>query len=450
MRARLILGWLVVLTMVAAIGYAQTPPAPAPAPAAQAAPAVKLSLAEALDIAQRNNPDYLTYVAARSPASWAVTNSTMRLFTPTASVQGGYFYQAAASGQIIQGYPIPATPAYHASDLSFNLGYQLSGSSIALRGYNAAQLHAADMDIAGALTLLQTSVKQAYINLLEARAQADLAEHVVNRDQDLLNLAQARFNVGQNTMIDVRQAQVTKGNADVSLLQARQAVQVDVLQLYQWLGVPAPMPPNVEPTDTFAVVAPAYSEDSLVNLALQANPTLRAYRAREGAARWSVRGAYSQYLPSLQASAGTGKSWITQGSASYSQKNPWSVQIGLSLPIYDGFTRNQQIAQANSQEESLNQSIRREELTVRATVSAAYLALVTAYQTIAVQANNKTAAEDALSLATERYRVGSGSIIELNDAAVAAEQAGVTYINAIYGYHKALAALEQAVGLSLR
>jgi len=438
MRARLILGWLAVLTMVAAIGYAQE------------APVRRLSLAEALDIAQHNNPDYLTYLSARSPASWALTNATVRLFTPTAGVSAGYTFQAAASGQIIQGFQIPATPSYHSSDISLGLSYQLSGNSIAARGYDAAQLRAADMDIASALTLLETSVKQEYINWLEARAQADYAQHVVARAQELLNLAQARYNVGQNTMIDVRQAQVTKGNADVALLQAQQNVDVEVLKVYAWLGVPAPEPPQVEPADTFSVVAPTYNRDSLVSLALQANPTLRAIRAREGAARWNVRGAYSQYLPSLQASAGTGKSWITQGSTSYNQKNPWYFQLGLSLPIYDGFSRNYAIASANSAQEGLNQSIRKEELLVRANVGAAYLSLMTAYRTIAVQANNRTAAEDALSLATERYRVGSGSIIELNDAQVAAEQAGVTYINAVYDYHKSIAALEQAVGLSLR
>ena len=438
MRARLIIGWLVVLTMVAAIGYAQE------------APVTRLSLAEALDIARGHNPDYLTYLSARAPASWALTNATVRLFTPTAGVNGGYTYQAAASGQIFQGFQIPATPSYHQSNLSIGLNYQLSGTSITNRGYAAAQLNAADQDIAGSRTVLETSVKQEYINLLEARAQADYAEHVVNRAQELLNLAQARYNVGQGTMIDVRRAQVDKGTADVALLQARQNVDIEVLKLYQWLGVPAPEPPAVVPTDTFPVVEPAYSQDSLVALALQANPVLRAYRAREGAARWNVRGAYSQYLPSLQASAGTGKSWITQGTASYNQKNPWYFQLGVTLPIYDAFSRNMQISQANSQQESLRQSIRKDELSVRANVAAAYLSLMTAYRTIAVQANNRTAADEALSLATERYRVGSGSIIELLDARVTSEQAGVTYINAVYDYHKAIAALEQAVGQPLR
>ncbi len=438
MRARLILGWLVVLTMVAAIGYAQE------------APARRLSLADALDIARHSNPDYLTSVSARAPASWSLTNSTLKLFTPSATISGGYSYSAASAGFNFNGLIFGATPSYHQNSLSFGLNYQLSGTSIANRGAAAAQLRAADEDISGARTLLETSVKQEYINLLEARAQADLAQRVVAQAQDLLNLAQAQFNVGQKTIIDVKQAQVVKGNADVALLQAQQNVQVEVLKLYQLLGVPAPEPPNVVPTDTFAVVAPTYDQDSLVALALATNPTLRAVRAREGAARWNVRAAYSQFLPSLQASANTGTAWITQDTLSIRQKNPWFIQVGISLPIYDGLTRNQQVSQANAADETLRQSIRKNELQVRANVGTAYLALITAYQTIAVRANNRSAADDALSLAEQQYRVGSGSIIQLTDAQVASEQAGVTYITAVYDYHKAIAALEQAVGQSLR
>ena len=438
MRARLILGWLVVLTMVAAIGYAQE------------APGVRLSLAEALDIARKNNPDYLTSVSARSPASWSLTNSTLKLFTPSATINGGYSYSAASAGFNFNGLIFGATPSYHQNSLSFNLSYALSGTTIANRSAAAAQLRAADQDISGAHTLLETSVKQEYINLLEARAQADLEQRVVAQAQDLLNLATAQYNVGQKTIIDVKQAQVTKGNADVALLQAQQNVQAEVLKLYQLLGVPAPEPPNVVPTDSFAVVQPAYNEDSLVALALDVNPTLRAVRAREGAARWTARAAYSQFLPSLQASASTGTAWITQDTMNIRQKNPWFIQVGISLPIYDALSRNQAVSQANAADEALRQSIRKNELLVRANVSTAYLGLLTAYRTIAVRANNRSAADDALALAEQQYRVGSGSIIQLTDAQVASEQAGVTYINAVYDYHKAIAALEQAVGLPLR
>src|SRR5256884_8277413 len=48
------------------------------------------------------------------------------------------------------------------------------------------------------------------------------------------------------------------------------------------------------------------------------------------------------------------------------------------------------------------------------------------------------------------YRVGSGTFFELLDAQVAALRAETDYINAGYDYHKALAALEAAVGPPLR
>lgn len=440
MRARLIIGWLVVLTMVAAIGYAQE------------APVRRLSLAEALDIARRNNPDYLTYVNNRAPAASRSFNSAVTLFTPSVTISAGQSWTQAGTYNL-QGLSF-ATPKTTQTGWNLNFNYLLSGTTIANRGLSAAQLHAADEDITGYRTVLETSVRQEYINLLEARAQADLAEHVVNRAAELLNLAQARYNVGQGTMIDVRRAQVDKGTADVQLLQARQNVDIEVLKLYRLLGVPAPEPPHVEPTDTFPVVEPAYNQDALVSLALDANPTLRALRARESAARWNTRAAYSTYLPSLSASAGYGKfsQTTTQNSieSTTSGSNPWNLRLGISLPLFDSFLRNTQIAQARADEANMEQAIRARELQVRADVSAAYLALMTAYRTIAVQANNQAAADEALSLATQRYRVGSGSIIELLDARVTSETAGASYINAVYNYHKAIAALEQAVGQPLR
>ncbi len=456
MRLRLIVGWFVVLSLVAAIGYAQ--PAPSPAPQ----PAVRLSLADALQSAVQNNPDYLTTLRARAPASWARTNATLALLTPTFSLNGSYGYQAPATGQNFQGFEIPATPWYQQRTGSVRFGYQLSGAAIANRGATAATLRAADQDIESARTLLEVNVRTEYLNLLQARAQADLAARVVERAQEVLNLAQARYTVGQNTMIDVRQAQVAKGTADVSLLQAQQNVQIEVLKLYQLMGVPAPEPPDVVPTDSFPVVAPPWTEDSLIAVALEENPILRALRAREAAARWNVRGAYSEYLPTLSAGAGTGKSWLSHGAqaatlttpavaaSSYSQTNPWTISVNLSLPIWDAGSRNSQVALANYQNEQLRQAVRARVLQVRTDVASAWVALDAAYRTIAVQQSNLAAADEALSLATERYRVGSGDIIQLLNARVDDQTAGVNYVNAVYNYHKSIAALEQAVGRTLR
>jgi outer membrane protein len=83
-------------------------------------------------------------------------------------------------------------------------------------------------------------------------------------------------------------------------------------------------------------------------------------------------------------------------------------------------------------------------------VSQGYLTLATLHQAIAIQDTNRTAAAEQLQLATERYRVGSGTFFDLLDAQLATQRAEFDYVNAIFDYHKALAALEAAVGQALR
>ena len=436
MKVRLILGWLLVLSLVTAIGYAQQ------------APTRQLSLAEALRIARENNPDYLSTQNDRWAASAAVLSSTALLF-PTAEIQGSR-YSSQAGDQLVGGVLQYHFPSQTRLGWNFGVNYQLSGTVISARWLVRAQARATDADIEGARTNLESSVRQQYLSVLQAQAQVTLAQHVLDRANETLNLARARNAVGQGTLIEVRRAEVDKGTAEVGLLRANQAVENQLLGLFQWLGVPAPQPVAVALTDTFPVTAPSLNQDTLVQLALRVNPAMAALRARESAATWQVRSAYSQYLPTLFANAGYGKYRITQSGVVTTGTSPWSLQIGLALPIYDGFQRNVGTAQARAAQDDLRQNIRRGELYLRAGVTAAYLALVSAYQTIGIQQTNKSASAEALSLATERYRVGNGTFLELLDARVTAETAEANYVTAVYDYHKAFAALENAVGRPLR
>lgn len=469
MKARLILGWLLVLSLVAAIGYAQQPPATPPSAQAQAAApiaAMRLSLGDALRIARQNNPDYRSAQNKRWQASAEVLSSNALLF-PTFGLQAST-RSSQAGDQLVGGvlrYPF-GSQTQQSWYLGFN--YQLSGRILSARWQVRALARATDADIETVRTNLDYGVRQQYLNALQAQAQVTLAQHQLDRANETLNLAQARNAVGQGTLIDVRRAEVDKGTAEVGLLRANQAVENQLLGLFQYLGVPAPQPVAVQLTDSFPVAAPALDQDSLVQLALRENPSMVALRARQTAADWGVRSANSEYLPSLFAQAGYGKYrinqmvqfirpdtlsggldtlWTRQISRG---ANPWSIQIGLQLPLFDGFQRGVTTAQARAARDDARLGIRRAELYLRATVSAAYLAVVAAYQTIGIQQTNQAAATEALNLATERYRVGSGTFLELLDARVAAQQADASYVGAVYDYHKAFAALENAVGRPLR
>ena len=57
-----------------------------------------------------------------------------------------------------------------------------------------------------------------------------------------------------------------------------------------------------------------------------------------------------------------------------------------------------------------------------------------------------------MNLAQERYRLGAaqGSIIELTQAQDVKARADQSYLSALYTFHRTLAALEAAVGFTLR
>jgi outer membrane protein len=450
MRVRLTLGWLVVLSLMAAIGQAQQPQR-------------TLSLADALEIARRSNPDFLATQNDHSPAAWQVRIARLVLLTPSLGVNASHSSTNSGTRSNFFGIPEP-TPATTSQSYSLGIGYSISGSALAARGQAYANLRATEADIAGSRTILESAVRTSYLNALQAQAQMVLAQRSLERAGENLALAQARHSVGQGTLIDVRRAEVERGQAQVGLLRARQSVTNEQLRLFQVLGAPRPDEQLVL-TDSFAVEERTWSLQQLVGTAMEENPVLRSLRARHHAAGWGVKSVRSEFLPSLNFSAGISgnRTRITldtsQSSSPHvpsyadftqSNRNPFGFTITASLPIYDRLGRNARISAAQSQEDDLRLQIRARELAVRTDVTAAFNAVTAAWQTIDIQRRNREASAEALELATQRYRVGSGSYIELLDARVASERAEAEFVSAVYDYHRAIAALENAVGRPLR
>ncbi len=95
-------------------------------------------------------------------------------------------------------------------------------------------------------------------------------------------------------------------------------------------------------------------------------------------------------------------------------------------------------------------SVRAKDLALTADVTQAYLTLTTGAQTVALQEQNATKAKEELAYAEERYKVGLATFLDVTTSRGTYEQALIDRVNAVYDYHKAFAALENAVGRPLR
>lgn len=479
----------------------QQPTAPS-TPSATAA----LSLADAIAVARDKNPAYRQAQNNRGPAAWGVRNAYSSLLIPTFTAAGGMSYTGPGS-QTFLAQSFSQSVSTVSSFYDLGLSWQLSGSTLSQPGLAKAQQRATDADIAGAENVLVTGIKQQYLTVLQADAQADLAKKTLQRNEEFLKLAQARYGVGQATLIDVRQAQVARGQAEVGLLRAQTLVNVEKLRLFEQMGVIPPVDvATVRLTDSFTVQAPAWQLPDLLTMAEQQNPALKALRAREGAASWNQRAATSAYGPTLSVSAGwsgftqqftdvdplifnqqtafasqfgqcqdnntiranaglpandcSGFIWGATNERALRDANsvfpfnftqqPFQARLTLTLPIFTNFAQQLRVSEARAQHGDLEEAVRARGLAVQTEVSQAFLTLQTAFRTVGLQDTNRSAAREQLQLATERYRVGSGTFFELLDAQVAALRAESDAVNSTYDYHKALALLEAAVGRSLR
>lgn len=471
-----------------------------------------LTLAEAVATAREYNPLLRQTANNLGSTTWGVRNA-YAAFLPSVNASMGFGYQGAGSQRFLTQEFVQQSSTI-GSNYSLRLNLFLSGQTLMQPGLATAQHHAAEAALSGAEVNLESVVRQQYLGVLQAEAQVNLAEVQVTRNDEFLRLAQARYDVGQNTLLDVRQAEVAMGQSEVALLEARQAVTVAKLRLFQTMGIPAPDPSTVVLTDSFPVIEPMWELDELLAEADRGNPDLISLRAGASAARAGERAAKSEWLPSLSLSAGwsgftqqyTNPDPLVNNAISSAQSNaastilqcefandnwvnpdvaptdcsqfaftpaagdalrdaileqnsvfpfnftsqPFSASLGISIPIFTQFSRPLRISQASASADDAIESVRARELQVRTDVSQAYYALQAAYEAIGIQERNQVAAAEQLRLATERYRVGSGTFFELLDAQLASQRAEADYINAIYTYHWSIATLENAVGRPLR
>lgn len=462
---------------------------------------------QAIRIARENNPTYLQQTNDVGVARSSVRAAYGSLL-PRLSVSNSYGYTAqgeARFGTVEFG----AQPESYSSSYSANMNLSLDGSTLLQPSVQRAQRRATERRVEGAGASLDAQVAQQYLTVLQSRELVAQAEAEVARTLEYVRLAEARLEVGAGTPLDVQRAQVQHGQAEVSLVQARNTADIAAITLGQLVGTP--LDPSIELTSNFTIFQPTWTPTELVDMALSTNPSLLAAEATANAARTNVRAARTSYLPSLNFSVGlTGyvneagnvdglidqqikglgqqfsscqtnnqlMDLIGQPPANCSlfdpndpavvsglrnriesqnsgwpfdyRRQPLSASVSVSLPIFDGFSRQLRIDQAKASAADARHMVRQEDLRLRQEVAAAVRNLETAYETALLQERVVASATEELRLAQERFRFGAANSIEVTDAQTNLGQAEQARIDAVYNFHKSLAALEALVGRSLR
>ena len=480
-----------------------------PGTAAQDFVPVSLSLEEAIDIARQNNPGLQAVRNDEDVANWNVRSAYGGLF-PSASANGGISWQGAGEqtfGSLtFEQLGFANQPSFLFSNYNLGLEYQINGRTLLAPGQAKADRVAIQAQFADAEANLIFQVTQGYIAVLREAEQLRASEQQRERASFNLRLAAAQLAVGSATGVDVAQAEVAVGRAEVTVLQTSNALETARIRLLQQMGVDLDSP--FVPTTPFELSEPLWNREELYQMGLDYNPNLRSLRASRSSSSYEVKMAKSSYLPSLSLRANTSgftrqasstaisiqqAEFQAQGSIqnclffndlfsrltsplpsqdcaqlqftdadaqlierenrgfpfSFTGQPP-AAGITISLPLFQGLSRQRQVTEARVQLDDLDLSLREQELALRADIATTLATVRTAYQAALIEDQNQIVADEQLRLARERFTVGLADFLELLEAETLKVEADREQIAAIFAYHDFLANLEAVVGNSLR
>lgn len=283
-------------------------------------------------------------------------------------------------------------------------------------------------------------VRDAYFNLLRAQTLVKVAEETLGQANEHLRQAQGFFDAGVKPRYDVTSAEVEVNNAKVQVIQAYDAVTQARINLNTRMTVDPMTPtvvvdmPGLEPLDK--------TLDQYLASAVANRPDIQALEAQQKADELGVRGACAGYLPTLTASGSY--NWNKLEHIRTFEDS--SYQLGLTVPIFQGFATDAQVGQARAAALSAKYSVENARLNVLNDVASAYLSVQDAKaRTVALEVSVRKAKEN-LDIAQGRYEAGVGNIIDVTDAQVLLTTAKMDKAQAYYDYHLAYSKLLRSTG----
>ena len=288
---------------------------------------------------------------------------------------------------------------------------------------NELGLKAATADLQKAREDMSVSVAQAYTQILYNMELLDVARNQVRIDSLQLVRLDALLENGKASPSQVAQQKAALGQSRLSATQARNNLNISLLDLSQLLELPDPegfsiVRPNV-PIDGILLGNP----EDIYAEAIQNKPAVKAEMFRLDATEFSIKSAKGAFLPSISASGGVGTNYYTMSAAPsavfFDQiKNNFSQYLGLSLsvPIFSGFQNRNQVRSAELARTNQRLLLENTKKSLYKEIQQAYYNAVAASEKYRSSVDAQASARESFELVQAKYENGKANITEFNES----------------------------------
>lgn len=291
-----------------------------------------------------------------------------------------------------------------------------------------------------------TQVKQAYYGVLLAKEAFKVYEDVYNNAVANFKQVDLKYKGQKASEMEYLRAKTTVSNAIPNLYNAESSVILALWQLKAVMGID--LDSNIDTQGELADYAEHMFYDIHENdgLDLGGNSTLRQLDLQLQTLDMTLKAQKMAYLPSIALSSSISYSAVANDPIKSLSWFPYSVAgLSLSIPIFSGFKRLNDVRQTKNQCEQLALSRKDTERQLRIAAENHVITMETNMKSY-VSANEAVkSAQKSYDIVAKSYEVGRSTLTDLNDAQLALTQSRLSESQAIYNFLVARTNLEQLV-----
>ena len=394
---------------------------------------LQLTLDQALEIALSENNTIKIADMTVEKTGYARKGSYASLY-PNVSINGSFQRNLLIPVTPVE-MPNPITGETQTAEIKMgrdnNINTSASASMPLVNASLWESLKLSGMDVEMAVEQARSSkiamvkqVKQAVYAVLLAQEAYNVMNQVYENAQKNFEKTDQRFNVGKASEVERLRAEVTMLNAEPSVSSAENAVLLATWQLNDY---------------TEEMLTPYASEEDL-----SGNSSLLQLDIQDRMLESTLRMQKRQYIPTLAASINY--NYSAMGNETLTWHPSSSAALSLSIPVFDGLQKHYAIKQTKVTRNML--ALQREDAERNLRIAIRNFNDQMALCIKNYQAANATVeiAQKSYDISEKMYEVGKATMVELNDAQVALQQAQLTQAQAVYNFMVTKASLDEIIG----
>ena len=292
-------------------------------------------------------------------------------------------------------------------------------------------------------TVVQTVTNNYYNYLLQVKLlesfQAD-----IDTAQKTLNAAMSEKMSGTKGISDVLQAKTLLLQNQLNYAAQRKLVQASYSILLQTMGIPSDTKLTFENLPKKVSLNIILKDvKTLIADALILRPDLRASEADVLSKDAEIALAITKFFPTLSYEFNWGRTYYQNW---IHDKNDWQGVMSLSVPIFSGFSKVNEVRKAKANKKIAIARLRETELQITREITISHTDVHASSDTIKFSRSFLESASDQYEVALRKYRAGLGNILDVVSAQSSLSDARARHARAMKGWYSALANLVFATG----